>query len=262
MLAALAALVFAAPAAASPTNKVTVEPTTVARGGTPTYAPVTYKESGELNWEIYVYEPTIKLDGSPPGTPASWFHPEEPRGGVIPGDLYEAKGTYEVCVGVDVLNAIPPKQVSQSCTSFTVVESTAEAVAKEEAKRREAEEEAAKAEAEKAAKEAQERAARLEAERKAQEAQRNELERQAAATAQWEAQNAAAEAAKEAAARAAKEAKEAAEPCNHETDCPAPLRPVTVTRAQRLHKALASCKRLRKHSKRVACEKQAKKKYR
>lgn len=258
----LGCLVPTSLAAASPTIKVTVDPTTLARGGTSTYSPVTYEVAGAVEWEYYAYEPTIRLEGSPPGTPASWFHPEEPRGGVIPGHLYEEKGTYEVCVGVDVLNAIPPVQVSRSCTSFVVIESTAEAVAKEEASRQKKEEEAAKVKAEEDAKQAQEEAARREAENKAQEAQRAELERDAAIAAQEDAARTAAQAAEEAAAKAAKEAKEAAEPCNHETDCPAPWLTASLTRTQKLAKALKQCKKLKNHNKRVTCEKRAKRRYR
>jgi hypothetical protein len=175
--------------------------------------------------------------------------------------------------------------IAESTASFDVTATTGELKAQKEAKEAEEaeakaakeaqerwEREATEAKVAAEAKEAQERTARVEAENKAQEAQRTELEHDAAATAQEAARNAAATQTR----KAAEEAADWKLFCEDEptallpngTRCPnttprqgnAIALPI-LTKAQRLTKALKQCKKLKKHGKRVACEKRAKRRY-
>jgi pyruvate/2-oxoglutarate dehydrogenase complex dihydrolipoamide acyltransferase (E2) component len=281
LFAGLAALIFAAPAAAeSPfTMYVTPEATT----GTQTMT-----QWGYVPFEDNANSLDIEVRLVPTYSGCSTTHYT-----TISTTTFAApneKGWFTLCGvlwGSNVYNDVCAKKsecyvIAESTADFDVTATTGELKAQKEAKEAEEaeakaakeaqakwEQEATEAKVAAEAKEAQERAARIEAENKAQEAQRNELEHDAAVTAQEEAARTVAEAAKEAAAKAAKEAKEAVEPCNHETDCAAPpltepfnpMRPVALTKASKLAKALKQCKKLKTHSKRVACEKQAKKRY-
>jgi hypothetical protein len=154
--------------------------------------------------------------------------------GFVPGEYYEAKGEYFVCAWVEAYGEVH----AQNTTVIQVTESTQEAVTKEEAKataEREAEKEAKR-------KVTEENQAKVQAEEKA------------------------------AAERKTKEAETALlAPVVIPAPAPPTIAPVAPVKAtvvtpvvkpvSKLAKALKLCKKLKKHSKRVACEKRAKNKY-
>jgi hypothetical protein len=280
LLAVLAALVFAAPAAAeSPfTMYVTPEATT----GTQTMT-----QWGYVPFEDNANSLDIEVRLVPTSSGCSTTHYT-----TISTTTFTApneKGWFTLCGvlwGSNVYNNVCAKKsecyiIAESTADFDVTATTGELKAQKEAKEAEEaeakaakeaqakwEREATEAKVAAEAKEAQERAARVEAETKAHEVQGAELEHAAAVTAQEAVRNVAA-------AEASKAAEEAADWklfCEDEpmallpngTRCPntTPARfagkvivPPALIKAQKLSKAFKRCKKLKNKKKRIVCEK-------
>jgi hypothetical protein len=281
MIVVLSCLVLTAPAAAF-TLTVTPAETT---GNQPIHLtisnlPKTVRWSGV---EVQVRDAYKGCQSEPSGWGWTGFAPNERGFFELCGYLWEGTGTfYTECGGGSCREVEEKRLVEEAETTFNVTASTGEL--KEAKERKEAEEaevkaakeaqakqerEAAEAKMAAEAKEAQERAARVEAETKAHEVQR--AEREALERAILNPQPTT--------STTSKTAEEAAQWklfCEDEptallpdgTRCPNTT-PVqgnaiapTLTKTQRLTRALKLCKKLKKHSKRVACEKRAKRKYR
>jgi hypothetical protein len=284
--AALACLVLASPAAAAAFT-LTVTPAE-ATGNQPIHLtisnlPKSVRPSGV---EVKVRDAYKGCESEPSGWVWNGYAPNERGFFELCGYLWEGTGAFHTeCGGGSCRTVEETRIIEEAETTFNVTASTSEL---KEAKEREeanevevkhakeaqerSEREAAETKAATEAKEAQERTARVEAENKAQEAQRAELEHNAAVAAQEAARNAAAAGVR----IAAEEATDRKLFCEDEptallpdgTRCPNTtprqgnaIAPPTTTKVQKLAKALKACKKLKKHSKRAACEKRAKRRW-